>query len=749
MNARLALLGLCLLSTVAVANPSGRRWGLGACGTGCPMGTTCVSTRCVPQYRIAASIENTGGMTINGGLSYASVANRTIAAFAAWTTGRVSCSTSWNSVNIASFSSPAGLSAVNGSDKFNNVIWLGGGSWTHLSNELALTTTTYYTVNNEIFDADMELNNNLDWSDNLAANTYDAESVILHEAGHFLGLNHTQSANAVMYPTVNFAEAKRVLDAPDESDVCTVYPGEAGAQGVACTADSECTGGRVCRSRAGSTSKICTTTCTTSTTCTTGYTCQSANTAMACLPEVGAPDQCRFCQTGGECSSGLCLRFDTGVTFCSLSCTESAQCGPNYTCQQPEGFCVPNAMTCTNQCQSATECATGYTCTSGTCTPRGDTGDPCTVSLYCKACNVCTRESADTPLSFCRSCCAGNGQGGFCNACPNATCGSTNTCAALSTGNSSVCLPGSSAPTTCQACNNGQCAEGLQCVAGRCRAGCNPASPGTCAACFSLTTGGGACACSDEIASEGEVCGNIGNTLAACGAGLACVGSTSYACRARCDINQPSSCRTGQSCQLMNGLAVCVPGTEGSNCANCTNTGACNTGLTCYLGRCYEACNVNLANACSTCVQSMTGGAGICGCQDQISPENGPCGTQPDVHACQVGTRCLNGLCRARCDPAIPNTCPQFTDCQAVGGEFYCSDQAASGGGGGSTGGGSGGTGGGRSGGGSGATGGGSGGGGATDLGCGCGASGGPMGALLFGMVALLRRRRRVTGSFF
>jgi len=716
------------------------------------MGTQCVNGVCAVQFRQAASIDNTGGMTITGGVPYAGVPAKINAVFAAWTAGRVSCTTNWNSVPVASFSSPVGLGALNGSDRNNNIIWLSGSNWTHLANELALTTTTYFTSNREIFDGDMEMNNNVSWSTTAAANTYDIETVVVHEAGHFLGLNHTpNSASVVMYPLVTIGAAKRTLTPVDENDVCTVYPGTGGGQGVPCTTSTECSStGRVCEGIAGGTSKICTNDCASAgaTTCPSGFTCQASTAGFACLPQIGAPDQCKFCQTGGECSSGLCLRFDSGaangVTFCSVNCTENAQCGAGYTCQLPDGFCVPNAMTCTNQCQNATQCAAGYTCTGGTCTPRGDTGDSCAVSLVCRGCNVCTRESASSDALYCRACCAGQGRGGFCNACANAACGAGNTCVALTTGNSSVCLPGTSAPTTCAACNGTQCANGLQCVVGRCRAPCNPAAPGTCTACFSLA-GGGSCACADEIAGEGEACGQVNNTLAVCGAGLACIGTTSPTCRARCDINVPSSCRTGQTCQQMSGVGVCVPGTEGSKCAPCTNVNGCNSGLTCYLGRCYEPCNVNSSNTCSSCVQSMSSGVGVCGCPDQISTENGPCGTQPEVRACQTGTKCLNSLCRAPCNPQMVDACPVGADCRELtAGAFFCQDQIAAGGGGG--GGTTSGGGGGRSGGagGSSATGGGGGGGGGgtMDLGCGCGASGGPLGALVLGVWSLLRRRR-------
>jgi Matrixin len=732
---RLVLFLLLTSKGVAMATPSGNRWAIAACGTGCRMGTQCLNGRCAVQFRQATSIDNSGAMTINGSVPFSSVPPLVLSAFKAWTSASIGCNTNWNSVPAGTFSTPVGKAAVNGTDHANNVIWLTGANWTHLANELALTTTTYFTSTHEIFDADMEFNNNVVWSTSIAPGTYDIESVLVHEAGHFLGLNHTStSASPVMYPFVPQGTAKRVLTTIDEDDVCAVYPGQAGGQGVPCTAATECLAGKVCEGLQGGTAKVCTQDCTGAGTCPSGFTCQPSTAGSACLPQVGVPDQCRFCQSGGGCSSGLCLRFDTGVTFCSLTCTDSSQCGPTYSCQMPEGFCVPNAMTCVNQCQTAAQCAAGYTCSNGTCTPRGETGDDCSVSNFCKPCSVCTREAETSMVAFCRACCQGQGAGGFCTACANTACMANSSCQTLQTGASSVCLPGATAPGTCSACNSGQCADGLACVAGRCRLPCNPTAPTTCQACFLLNTGDGACACADELATEGEPCGPIGNTLAVCSAGLACVGTTDSVCRTRCDPGVSGSCRTGQVCQLMNGISVCVPGNAGSVCAPCNGT-SCASG-SCYLGRCYQPCNTNLGNACATCVPTNADGTGICGCPDQISAENEPCGPTPQVHSCTTGTRCIAGLCRAHCDPQVPS-CPMETACvDQGGGAFYCSQTAAA------TGGGSGTTGGGGSarGGGAGMSGG-STGGGTTDLGCGCGPSATwPMACMLW-VWAWVRRR--------
>jgi uncharacterized membrane protein YgcG len=194
----------------------------------------------------------------------------------------------------------------------------------------------------------------------------------------------------------------------------------------------------------------------------------------------------------------------------------------------------------------------------------------------------------------------------------------------------------------------------------------------------------------------------------------------------------------GEVCQLMGTVAVCLPGTAGGKCAPCTNTGQCNAGLSCYLGRCYETCNVNVGTSCSTCVQTDVSGTGVCACADQIANENEACGSQPDVKACQPGTRCLSGACRAECNPNAPLNCPILTECLPLAGRYYCQDQQSTGGGSGGSGG-SGGAGGGASGTGGGQ--GGAGGGSISSQGCGCGVTASPL--ALWPVLAFAVRRRR------
>src|SRR5258706_8434748 len=86
-----------------------------------------------------------------------------------------------------------------------NVIVFRDSVWPHSdpNNTLALTTVTFNKVTGEIFDADMEINstaqNKLVVSGPVPSGSFDFESIVTHEAGHFLGLAHSTQASAIMF----------------------------------------------------------------------------------------------------------------------------------------------------------------------------------------------------------------------------------------------------------------------------------------------------------------------------------------------------------------------------------------------------------------------------------------------------------------------------------------------------------------------------------------------------------------------
>jgi MYXO-CTERM domain-containing protein len=110
-----------------------------------------------------------------------------------------------------------------------HVIIFHDGSWPHNDglNTLALTTVTYFTDTGELWDADIEINsaqNTISVGDPVAKGGFDLESILTHEAGHFLGLAHTTDAQAVMYWEYQpDSTRKRTLTGDDVAGICTVY----------------------------------------------------------------------------------------------------------------------------------------------------------------------------------------------------------------------------------------------------------------------------------------------------------------------------------------------------------------------------------------------------------------------------------------------------------------------------------------------------------------------------------------------
>jgi hypothetical protein len=100
---------------------------------------------------------------------------------------------------------------------------------------LALTTVSYNTVTGKIYDADTEINASLPITAGpLGPDSFDLQSVLTHEAGHFLGVDHSSKGQtdecrngATMCRKVQpGSDDYRTLDEDDVAAICAVYPSE-------------------------------------------------------------------------------------------------------------------------------------------------------------------------------------------------------------------------------------------------------------------------------------------------------------------------------------------------------------------------------------------------------------------------------------------------------------------------------------------------------------------------------------------
>ncbi len=132
-------------------------------------------------------------------------------------------------------------------ENVNLVVWRDE-NWGQVASTqtFALTSVSYNPNTGEIADADIELNAEIykySVTDPVEPSHVDLRNTLVHEIGHFVGLDHTGVREATMYASADIGETdKRTLHQDDIDGLCHIYPAsEPGAS--ACDEDPPDTGG--------------------------------------------------------------------------------------------------------------------------------------------------------------------------------------------------------------------------------------------------------------------------------------------------------------------------------------------------------------------------------------------------------------------------------------------------------------------------------------------------------------------------
>jgi hypothetical protein len=148
-------------------------------------------------------------------------------AFGAWTAANPICSPG---IRAQEVTPPTGPLVVGYTVQRENENLVGvRADWPLAGTELGLATVTYNMTTGAIYDVDLEINGTADWSfaETPAEDKVDLQSVLNHEAGHMLGLAHSDVAASAMNGSYLPGSIEpRTLTTDDHTAICTVYPNE-------------------------------------------------------------------------------------------------------------------------------------------------------------------------------------------------------------------------------------------------------------------------------------------------------------------------------------------------------------------------------------------------------------------------------------------------------------------------------------------------------------------------------------------
>jgi hypothetical protein len=509
-------------------------------------------------------------LSMPSGLSITGVANATNAAWAAW--NGVGCATP--RAQARGLTSGVVPDPPNRYDLFSvTPVWLTTPSDPDFEGVLGpgpfyvTSVAIPVAVGGALVTCDVYVNGSSAWSVTTPApsSALDVQTVLMHEAGHCLGLGHNGNYpdGDVMVEAVRPGEVRRALGPTDTATLCARYP-VPGTDTGPCLTDGGCTGAGLKCLQQPLTAGVVTSLC-----------------SRGCVPNSGGgcelPTTCRPSSAFAPAFTGACLLPGTAVTAVGRDCAASAACGaPNSECLRP-----------TAQVSGTTFWEDGY-CTQD-CAP----GQPaCPAGSACLAFGGGTMRCLQTcrvGLSDCRP--------GY-------------ACAAVAAG-AAVCLPACKANTDCADPSRFDCrvCDGL-CVAKQ-----NPSGQiGD--ACLSDDTCGPGQTC--ELSLGGQCSRQCSRGCASCPPGSSCnVTPRGLFCLRDC--TGPGTCPSGLRCADTTSGKGCLPG--------CRTSPDCPVGQSCFQGECYSpvedaGCTTlcNRPDAGKPLVPVLDGGAGGgggsggCGC---------------------------------------------------------------------------------------------------------------------------------------
>jgi hypothetical protein len=166
---------------------------------------------------VSISVSNAGSP--KRGIDYATAEAAAVFGFGLWWIGM--CPDGFPSISIMSRGPlMCDRREFNATGPNANAILFRDEGWSYDPSTIAQTTVAFNTTTGKILGADMEIN-----SDLFELPTLSLEYIIGHEAGHFLGLDHSSDPTALMYFSYALdSTVEPMLQDDDRAAICDAYP---------------------------------------------------------------------------------------------------------------------------------------------------------------------------------------------------------------------------------------------------------------------------------------------------------------------------------------------------------------------------------------------------------------------------------------------------------------------------------------------------------------------------------------------